>query len=91
MGAHRNEIAAEIERLISEIRLLVGQAGTADLSGTALILRMARLDLLTLVNDIDASELRAFSESLKTLVQPALDPAPPSGNEPSHKLPPLSH
>jgi hypothetical protein len=89
MGLHRNQIANEIERLISEIRQLVGQAGTADLSATALILRMARLDLLTLVNDIDASELKAFSESLTTLAQP-LDPPPPGSGSP-HKLPPLSH
>jgi hypothetical protein len=87
MGADRNKIANEIERLISEIRQLVGQAGAADLSATALMLRMARLDLLTLVNDIDASEIKAFSESLKTLAQP-LDAASPSGK--SHK-PPLSH
>jgi hypothetical protein len=85
MGSHRNQIADKIERLISEISQLVGKAGGADLSATALILRMARLDLLTLVNDIDADELKAFSESLTTLAQPP-DPAPQSGNDPSHKL-----
>ena len=85
MGSHRNQIADEIERLISEISQLVGKAGGADLSATALILRMARLDLLTLVNDIDADELKAFSESLTMRAQPP-DPAPPSGNAPSHKL-----
>jgi hypothetical protein len=91
MGAHRNQIAAEIERLISEISQLVGKAGSADLSATALMLRMARLDLLTLVNDIDESELKAFSESLKAMAQPALDAAPPSRNDSSHKVRPLSH
>jgi hypothetical protein len=56
--------ANEIDILISEIKGLVAQAGTADLSSTALILRMARLDLLALIHDIDANELKAFSERL---------------------------
>jgi hypothetical protein len=87
MGEHRHKIANEIERLISEIRQLVGRAGSADLSATALMLRMARLDLLTLVNDIEAGELKAFSESLKALAQPH-DAASVSSED--HK-PPLSH
>jgi hypothetical protein len=56
--------------------------GTAQ---AALILRMARPDLLKLVNGIGADELRAFSESLTTLAQP-LDPAPQSRNDPSSQL-----
>jgi hypothetical protein len=60
MSSHANEA----DLLISEIKGLLEQAGAADLSSTTLILRMARLDLLTLINDIDESELRAFSESL---------------------------
>jgi hypothetical protein len=85
MRSHRSQIATEIQRLISEISQLVGRAGSADLSATALILRMARLDLVTLVNNIDADELKAFSESLATLAQPP-DPAAPSGNDPWYKL-----
>lgn len=85
MSAH----AWEIDALISEIKALLEQAGTADLSSTALILRMARLDLLTLVNDIDASELKAFAESLKTRARP-LDPVPRPVEASAHKQP-LNH
>jgi hypothetical protein len=60
MSAHANEV----DTLISEIKRLFEQAGTADLSSTVQILRMARLDLLTLINNIDENELKAFSESL---------------------------
>jgi hypothetical protein len=60
MSAHANEIDA----LISEIKALLEQAGPADLSSTALILRMARLDLLALINHIDENELKAFTERL---------------------------
>ena len=45
---------------------------------------MAWLGSLTLVNEIGADELRAFSASVKTLAQPP-NPAPQSGNDPSPK------
>jgi len=90
MGASTNEV----DVLISEIKGLLQQVGTADLSSTAHILRMARLDLLALVNDIDDSELKAFSESLnKTLdgwAQP-LDAAPQTVEMASHEPPPFNH
>jgi hypothetical protein len=89
MRARTRKIAHEVEALIAEIRNLIEQAGAADLSSTALILRMARLDLLTLINDIDANELKAFSESLTTWTKP-LDPAQPI-KVPSPKQPRLNH
>jgi hypothetical protein len=61
MSTHANEV----DILLSEIKGLLEQAGNADLSSTALILRIARLDLLTRINNIDESELKAFSESLE--------------------------
>jgi hypothetical protein len=90
-GAKKMSVHAdEVDVLISEIKKLLEQARTADLSSTAQILRMARLDLLTVINDIDDNELKAFSESLKTWVQP-LDPAPRPVKASSHKPPPLNH
>jgi hypothetical protein len=85
MNAH----IREIDVLIAEIRKLLEHAGTTDLSSTALILRMARLDLLTLVNRIDANELKAFTESLKTRMQPH-DATPLPAKIATHK-PPLNH
>ncbi len=85
--------ASDIDVLISEIRVLLQQVGSADLSSTAHILRMARLDLLTLVNDINENELKAFSESLnKSLDEWArpLDVARQPVERSSHEPPPLS-
>jgi len=90
MTARTPKVADEVEALITEIRNLIEQAGTADLSSTTLILRMARLDLLTLINDIDANELKAFSESLTTWTKP-LDPAPQPIEIPAQKQPRLNH
>jgi hypothetical protein len=89
-GKEMNAHMREIDALMAEIGKLLEQAGAADLSSTTLILRMARLDLLTLINDIDADELKAFSESLKPCVRPH-EPAPQAVRIASHKPPPLNH
>lgn len=66
-----NGTADDLSALMGEIESLIQRAVMLKLSMTTQLLRIVRLDLITLIHQVGEGELGTFAESLAALAQPA--------------------
>ena len=70
MSENRGDLSA----LMSDIEALIQRTMAMNLGMTAQLLRMARLDLMTVIHGVGDGELSAFAESLAAFEQPGCRP-----------------
>ena len=65
-----SENTGELNALMNDIERLIPRAMALNLEMTARLLRMACLDLMTVIHGVGDDELDAFAESLAAFEQP---------------------